>query len=847
MTDKEKQKDKKEIGDNKSEHDGIKNGNSPVTIDHISKDETILDAKIEDEMQSAYINYAMSVIVARALPSVEDGLKPVQRRILHAMNEMGLASNKSTKKSARIVGEVLGKFHPHGDTAVYDAMVRMAQEFSLRYPLVTGQGNFGSIDGDPPAAMRYTEAKLSSLSEELLLDIDKKTVKMLPNFDNSLTEPETLPAKVPNLLINGCQGIAVGMMTSIPPHNLNEVCDATIAYLKNPEIDIEKLMEFVLGPDLPTYGAIQKDGLKDIYMTGRGGFMMRGKINTEEEKDREKIIITELPYQVNKAELIKKIAALVQEKRLDDISDIRDESAKDKMRIVIFLKRGANTKLIINKLYHLTNLQCKFNAIMLALVNGQPRILNLKQFIENYVKYRKEIIRKRTQFDLKNAQDHEHILEGLMICLKNLDDIIALIKKAKGTTEATEQLMAKFKLSQKQAQAILEMKLQKLTVLEQDKLKKDFEEVKKKIKELEELLASEQAILDIIKQDLQELKRKYGDDRRTRIIERVSQVNEIDLIKKEDVAVMMTSKGYIKRMPLSKYQEQHRGGKGVTGSDLTTGDFMQSVFVCSTHDYILFLTERGRMYLIKAYNIPEADRYAKGKPIVNILNVNEKIKSTIPLKEFKDQLFIVTEKGVAKSLDLTTFAKIRQSGIKVISLPNDDFVVKAKIINQKSEAIIATKEGTAIRFPVNEVRVMGNNAYGVTVINLEKEDKVIGVEVFDSALLEKAEKENQQDLTILTITERGFGKRTVVQDYRRTHRGGKGVTNMNCSDRNGKVSGIQVVTRDDGLIITTAKGMVIRVPITDIREMGRNTQGVRIIKISEQDSVTDVVKIQYVE
>lgn len=831
------------MADKEKKEENENGKNIEITTNHISKDENVINADIEDEMKKAYINYAMSVIVARAIPSCEDGLKPVQRRILYAMSEIGLSHNKPTKKCARIVGEVLGKFHPHGDIAVYDALVRMAQSFSLRYPLITGQGNFGSIDGDPAAAMRYTEAKLAQISEEILQDIEKKTVKMLPNFDNSLTEPEILPAKVPNLLINGGQGIAVGMMTSIPPHNLTEVCDATIALIKNPTLDIDKLMEYVPGPDFPTYGAIQKDGLSEIYKTGRGSFVMRGKMSIEEEKDREKIIITELPYQTNKADLIKHIANLSQEKKIDDISDIRDESAKDKIRIVIILKKGANSKLIMNKLYHLTNLQSKFNVILLALVNGQPKILNLKEVLETYVRHRKDIIKKRTQFDLKNAEDQEHLLEGLMICLKNLDEAINLIKKSKGTQEATENLMSKFKLSQKQSQAILDMKLQKLTVLEQDKLKKDFEEIKKKIKELQEILGSEQKILDIIKEELQEIKKKYGDDRRTRIMERTSQMNEIDLIKKEEVAVMITSKGYIKRLPINAYQEQHRGGKGITGTDLTTGDFMQNVFVCSTHDYILFLTERGRMYLIKAYIIPEATRYSKGKPIVNILNINEKIKATIPIKEFKDGLLIVTEKGMAKVIDLGNFAKIRQSGVMIASLPNEDYIVDAKIVNDKSEIIIATKEGSVIRFPVKEIRTMGKAAYGVTAIRLEKNDKVVGLEVFDSALLEKAEKENQQDLTILTITEKGFGKRSVVQDYRKTHRGGKGVTNMNCSERNGMVAGIQMVTKKDSIILTTAKGMVIRVPIADIREMGRNTQGVRIIKIGEQDKVTDVVKL----
>lgn len=833
---KQENKDEKNNGSDNSNGNGKETKLPPLNI---SADEKVVGVKIEEEMKRAYIDYAMSVIVSRALPSVEDGLKPVQRRILFAMEQLGMQHNKPTKKSARIVGDVIGKYHPHGDMAVYDAMVRMAQTFSLRYPLVEGQGNFGSIDGDPPAAMRYTEARLQALAEEMLQDIEKKTVKMLPNFDNSLFEPEILPAKVPNLLINGSQGIAVGMMTSMPPHNLNEVVDAIIAYIKKPDITVDELLEYVKGPDFPTGASIFSQGIEDVYKTGRGTIIMKGKATVEQVKERERIVITELPYQVNKAELIKQIAELARLKKMEDISDIRDESAKDLIRIVLVLRKGANSKLIINKLFSLTPLQSNFNAIMLALVAGKPQILTLKQLIEYYVKHRQLVIKKRTQFDLQLAEEHEHILQGLLIAMKNLDDVITLIKKAKGTTEATEQLINKFKLSQKQAQAILDMKLQRLTQLEQDKLKKDFEDTKKKIQELKAILSSEQAILDIIKQELQELKRKYGDERKTQIFERApKEISEIELVKKEQVAVLLTAKGYIKRMPLKIYQEQKRGGKGVSGTDLTTGDFVQQVFVCSTHDHVLFLTERGMLYLLKAYNIPEAARYSKGKALINLLQITDRIKAVISLPELKGDLFIVTRKGIAKSVGLEAFVRIKTSGVKATSLPSDDNVVDAKLVMPENEIFLATKKGIAIRFDAKEVRKMGKAAYGVTAIKLDKNDEVVGLEIL--------KKENEKD-TILTITEKGYGKRSEIQEYRKISRAGKGVININCSERNGNVVAIQLVKTQDSIIVTTAKGMVIRVPIKDIRVMGRNTQGVRIIKLRQDDSVTDVVKIELAE
>jgi len=815
----------------------------------IDENERVEEAAIEEEMKTAYIDYAMSVIVSRAIPSAEDGLKPVQRRILYAMGKMGLDPSKPTKKAARIVGDTMGKYHPHGDMAIYDALVRMAQPFSLRYPLVKGQGNFGSLDGDLPAAMRYTEAKLQAIATESLTDLNKKTVKMVPNFDNTLLEPMILPGKIPALLVNGAQGIAVGMMTSMPPHNLTEVCDAIIAYIKNNGITISALRKYVLGPDFPTYGTVYSETLKDIYETGRGSFVMRGKTSIEEKKDRSRIIISELPYQVNKAELIKSIAKFVQEKKLQDISDIRDESAKDNIRIVVLLKRGANPKLITNKIFKLTNLETKFNCILLALVNNEPKILNLKQLIEVYVKHRQKVVRKRTNFELNEAKDRAHILEGLLIALKDLDKIIALIKKSKHVTEALENLIKKYKLTQKQAQAILDMKLQRLTALEQDKIKKEHQDLKIKIKELEEILADESKILEIIRKEVLEIKRKYGDERRTKISARAPEVKEIDLVKKEQIAVIITNKGYIKRMALRMYQEQHRGGRGITGTELTTGDFVENVFTCNTHNQILFLTERGKLYILKAFNIPEATRYSKGKAMINLLQINDTIKAIIPITEKKGSLLIVTKKGIAKRVNLEQFVRIKQSGVMATKLPVGDGIVDSMLVKEDDELIMATKKGIAARFNVKDIREMGKAAYGVTAIKLNKEDEVIGVQTFSKEQVQEIEKEKAESKqqTILTITEKGYGKRTPVKDYRKTSRACKGIININCSERNGDAVSIQVVDNKDSIIVTTGKGMVIRVPVKDMRTMGRNTQGVKIIKLQTGDKVTDLVKINLAE
>jgi DNA gyrase subunit A len=798
----------------------------------------VISAEISEEMRSAYIDYAMSVIVARALPSVEDGLKPVHRRILYAMEKLGLDKGQ-TKKCARIVGDVLGKFHPHGDMAVYDALVRMAQDFSLRYPLIIGQGNFGSLDNDPAAAQRYTEAKLDPISMELLEDIDKDTVKMLPNFDNSLKEPETLPGKLPNLLINGATGIAVGMATNIPPHNLTEVCDAITTYINNPDITIEKLCEIVQGPDFPTGGYVSGD-LIEFYKTGKGKLIMRGKTTTEEHKGKESIIITEIPYMLSKADLVTEIANLVQEKKLPDISDLRDESAKGKIRIVIDLRKGADSKFTLNRLYKFTRLQNNFDANMIALVGNRPRTLNLKNIIEEYIKYRKIIVERRTKFDLKKAEDRLEIVLGLLIALKSIDDVVILIRKSKNASEALESLINKFKLTKNQSQAILDMKLSSLTNLENEKLVKEENDLKTDIIDLKKIISSSNEILNVIKKEVSELKRKYGDTRRTYVLQReVSDISEQDMVQKKEVAVMITDKGYAKRMDIKTYKEQKRGGKGVIGSDLSTGDFVKQMLTCSTHDYLMLFTSKGRVYWLKAYEIPAAERYSKGKALINLVALkDETIQSIMAVKEFKDFLMIVTKKGQVKKMPLALLSKPRASGVRVINLPmdNSDSVIDVKLIKEKHEVLLVTKEGQAIRFNSDEVRSMGRASYGVAGIKLEKTDVVVSLEVLDDP-----------KSTILTVTEKGYGKRSTIEDYRLTGRACKGVINLKVSDKTKGVVTTIAVKDEDSAIATTAKGMVIRVPCKDIRVMGRATQGVRIIKLHPDDSVTDIVKIVELE
>jgi DNA gyrase subunit A len=792
----------------------------------------VYETEISGEVQKSYLDYAMSVIVSRAIPTIEDGLKPVQRRILHTMNLMGVKPGTQTKKSARIVGDVMGKFHPHGDTAIYDALARMAQDFSLRYPLVHGQGNFGSIDGDSPAAMRYTEARLEHISVELLQDIDKETVNFVPNYDGSLKEPEMLPGKLPTLMINGASGIAVGMATNIPPHNLTEVCEAIISYIKNPNITIEKLCEIVTGPDFPTGGMIQGDML-ELYKTGKGKIIVRGRVTTETIKGKDTVVITEIPYMLNKTILIEQIAKLIQDKKIKDVSDLRDESSKGKIRVVLELRKGASSKFVINSLHKYTRLQDSFNVNFLALVGGLPKILNLKDVVEEYVKYRKIMITNRTKFELRKAKERQEIVEGLLIALKNIDEVIDTIKKSKHTTEALENLVNKFKLTRKQAQAVLETKLQQLTSLERDKLKKEGEDLKITIDELEKILGDINEVLKIISKEVSELKNKYGDNRKTQVMQRISEISEKDLVQQKEVVVNITDKGYCKRMDVKTYREQKRGGKGVIGSNLATGDFVKQLITCSTHDHLMFFTTRGRVLWLKAYDIPEAERYSKGKALINLLNLtNEQVTNVISVKNFDDGLFMATKQGIVKKISLSNFSKPRASGVKAINLPNDnsDILIGVELVKKGQEILMATKKGKAIRFNSSDVREMGRASYGVTGIKLDKGDEVVSLEVLNTA-------------AILTITKNGYGKRTAVNDYRKTARAGKGVINVKVSEKTGDVVNTVSVNDSDGIIITTAKGIVIRTSLDNIRIMGRATQGVRIVKLQQGDSVTDLVKV----
>ncbi len=793
----------------------------------------IIKTEVSSEMKKAYLDYAMSVIVSRAIPSIEDGLKPVQRRILYSMALMGLKPGSQTKKSARIVGDVIGKYHPHGDSAIYDAMVRMAQDFSLRYPLVFGQGNFGNIDGDLPAAYRYTEAKLMPITTELLQDIDKETVKFLPNFDNSLKEPDLLPGKLPTLALNGATGIAVGMATNIPPHNLSEICDAIIAYIKKPKITIEKLSKIVTGPDFPTGGSVSGDML-ELYKTGRGRLMIRGKTGVEKLRRKQAVVITEIPYMVNKTTLITQIADLIQKKKIRNVSGLRDESSKGKIRVVLELKKGADPKFVINALYKYTRLQDSFNVNFLALVGGQPKILNLKNVLEEYVKHRKIIVTNRTKYELKKAKDRLEILEGLLIALKNIDKVISMIKKSKNTALASEGLIKMFKLTRKQAQAVLDTRLQQLTSLEQDKLKKEEKDLKIRIKGYGKILGNIKEVLKVIAREVKELKSKYGDSRRTYVLKRLSQISEKDLVQKKEVVITITERGYCKRMDVRAYREQKRGGRGVIGSGLATGDFVKQLITCSTHDYLMFFTTRGRVLWLKAYHIPAAERYSKGKAIVNLLKLkNESVTNVIALKGFEDSLFMASKKGVVKRISLKHFSKPRASGVKAINLPKDnsDLLIGVKIVKEGQEVLLVTKKGKAIRFNSSEVREMGRTAYGVVGIKIPKEDGVVSLEILETD-------------AILTISRKGYGKRTAVKDYRKTSRAGKGVINMKVTERTGEVVTSVAVNDSDSIIITTAKGIVIRTSLKNIRVMGRAAQGVKIVKLQKGDSVTDLIRVQ---
>ncbi|MDD3086986.1 MAG: DNA gyrase subunit A [Candidatus Omnitrophica bacterium] len=802
-----------------------------------TRNEKVVPIYIEEEVKDAYLNYAMSVIVGRALPDVRDGLKPVHRRILYAMQELNLDHSKSYKKCARIVGEVLGKYHPHGDVAVYDTLVRMAQDFSLRYPLVDGQGNFGSVDGDAAAAMRYTEARLAAIAEVMLGDIDKETVNFGPNFDASLKEPLLLPAALPNLLVNGSSGIAVGMATNIPPHNLHEVADAIMYLLDNPSAEIKDLMRYIKGPDFPTGGVIcGKGGIKDAYTTGRGKLTVRARATVEHQKNgKDLIIITEIPYQVQKSSLIEAIAGLVDDKKIEGISDIRDESDKDGMRIAVELKRDVEAQIILNQLFKHTQLETTFGIIMLALVENRPKVLNLKQVLDCYIEHRKIIIRRRTQFELDKALRRAHILEGLKIALKFIDRIIKVIKTSKSVDVARVNLMKEFGLSEIQAQAILEMQLQRLTALERDKIDAEYAELLKKIELCRSILASEKKIEGIIKYELEELKKKYGDERRTDIVGEVEELEVEDLIAEEDVVVTISHGGYIKRLPVSSYRKQKRGGKGVTGAEVKEEDFIEHLFVASTKDYLLIFTDKGQVHWLKVYEIPQASRVSKGKAIINLLQMEQgsKISSTVPVKEFASDRYLVmaTRLGQIKKTKLDAYGNPRKGGIIGITLDKGDALIGVEMTDGKQELLIGTRRGKAIRFLESKVRDMGRGARGVRGVSLDKKDEVIDLVI------------PQKGAAILTVTSLGFAKRTTVDEYRLTSRGGKGVINIKVTDKNGEAVNLKTVSDDDELMVITQNGIFLRCAVKDIRETGRSSQGVRLIKLQGKDHISCVAPV----
>jgi DNA gyrase subunit A len=799
--------------------------------------EKVVPVTLEEEMKSSYIDYAMSVIVARALPDVRDGLKPVHRRVLFGMHELGVPHNKPYKKSARIVGEVLGKYHPHGDTAVYDSMVRMVQDFSLRYPLVDGQGNFGSVDGDSPAAMRYTEARLARIADEMLRDLDKNTVSFVSNFDESLQEPTVLPSYLPNLLVNGASGIAVGMATNIPPHNLGEIVDGLVAMIEKPKMTPEELIKIVKAPDFPTGGIIYGyDGVKEALLTGRGRIVIRAKANIETLKnDRENIVITEIPYQVNKASLIEKMAELVREGKVEGISNIRDESDRDGMRIVIELKRDGQPAVTLNQLFKHTQMQVTFGVIMLALVNGQPKVLTLQQMMQYFLEHRMDVLIKRTQFDLDAAERRAHILEGYIIALDNIDAVIQTIKKSRDTETAKTNLMKKFKLSEIQAKAILDMRLQRLTGLERQKIEDEYKETLKFIEKLKGILTNEKKRWQIIKDELLILKEKYADERRTKIEMQLKEFKLEDIIAEEDVVVTISHAGFIKRFPVSGYRRQGRGGKGVTGAGTREEDFIEHMFVASTHHYIMFFTDRGKCYWLKVHEIPEGGRATKGRSILNLIEKDkeENITAFVSVKEFTDDKYVVmaTEQGTIKKTVLSAYSNIRKGGIIAINLSSNDRLIEAKLSEGSNDIVIGTKDGMAIRFNEKDVRDMGRTATGVRGIKLAKKDVVIGMLVIKNAT------------TLMVVTEKGFGKRSEIEDYRITKRGGKGVITVKTSDRNGKLIAMKEVNDADELVIITTGGMVIRQAVHELRVMGRNTQGVRLIRLNEGDDIADIARV----
>ena len=797
----------------------------------------VVQVDIDDQMKEAFLDYAMSVIVSRALPDVRDGLKPVHRRILYALHDLGMTPNKSHKKSARIVGEVLGKYHPHGDTAVYDTMVRMAQQFSYRYPLVDGHGNFGSVDGDSAAAMRYTEARMSKITTELLRDLNKNTVDFIPNFDDSLQEPDVLPSRFPNLLVNGSSGIAVGMSTSIPPHNLVEVIDGIIRVIENPDIELAELMEVIKGPDFPTGGLIMgKGSIYKAYKSGRGKITVRAEAEIEEnEASADRIIVNELPYRVNKARLIEKIADMVRNEKIEGISDIRDESDRRGLRIVIKIKRGSNPKIVLNQLFKHSQLQITFSIIMLAIVDNEPKVLNLREIIDHYLEFQKEVITRRTQYELDKAESRAHILEGYMIALDDIDAVIQMIREAPDVNNAREQLMGTYDLSKKQANAILRMRLQRLTALERDKIDTEYADLKEDIKYYKEILNSESKLLEIIKEEIQEIKDKYGDDRRTKILDQTTDLDLEDLIEEQQVVVTMTNQGYIKRMPVETYRSQRRGGKGIIGTTTTEDDFVKDVFITSTHNYFLFFTNKGLVYRLKGYQIPQARRQSRGTAIVNLLQLeeDEKVSSVIPINDFEESKYLTmaTKKGRIKKTPLSEYDS-NYTGIIGINLQEDDELIEVKNTKVDENIILITHQGKAIRFSEKDIRPVGRAAQGVMGIDLKEDDYLISMGI------------DSEGSDLLVISEKGYGKRTQVKKYRKQQRYGKGIITLNITEKNGPLAAGKVVNENEEIIIITAEGIIIRTKVEEISQTGRNTMGVKVIDVEENDYVVSVGKFE---
>jgi DNA gyrase subunit A len=798
----------------------------------------VKEINISQEMKTSFLDYAMSVIVSRALPDVRDGLKPVHRRILYAMNDLGMTSDKAYKKSARIVGEVIGKYHPHGDSAVYDTMVRMAQNFNFRYMLIDGHGNFGSVDGDAAAAMRYTEARMSKISMEILRDINKDTIDYQDNYDGSEREPIVLPARFPNLLVNGASGIAVGMATNIPPHQLGEIIDGVLAVSKDPDITIPELMEIIPGPDFPTAGQILgRSGIRRAYETGRGSITVRAKVEIETKPNgREVILVHELPYQVNKAKLIEKIADLVRDKKIEGISDLRDESDRNGMRVVIEVKKDANANVLLNNLYKQTSLQTSFGINILALVNGEPKVLNLKQCLYHYLEHQKVVIKRRTAFELRKAEARAHILEGLRIALDHLDAVITLIRNSQTADIAREGLMTEFSLSEKQAQAILDMRLQRLTGLEREKIEEEYQGLMQLIAELKAILADEEKVLEIIREELTEVKERFNDVRRTEImIGGLENIEDEDLIPRQNVVITLTHNGYIKRLPLSTYRSQRRGGRGVQGMGTNENDFVEHLLTTSTHDTLLFFTNKGKVYRAKGYEIPEFSRTAKGIPIINLLEVEkgEWINAIIPVEDFVDDwyLFFTTKHGISKRSPLSQFANIRKGGLIALGLRDNDELISVKMTDGNKEMIIGTKNGMLIRFHETDVRSMGRTATGVKGISISDNDEVVGMELLD------------EDLDVLVVTKNGYGKRTPAEEYRIQSRGGKGIKTCNITERNGELVAVKTVTIDEDLMLITASGVLIRMSVDGISKMGRNTQGVKLIRLADNEFVTTVARV----